>query len=89
MTKEEKRQFMLQIAEETEVTANKSGLYYIICFWMSPITDKIDYRRAYFDDVSEGICYRGILIERYQKKFNYYIASNMLAGDTDGGLLDD
>ena len=89
MTTEEKRNFMLQISDETETTAGKSNLYYVICFWKSVITDSIDYRRAYFDDVSEAICYRGTLIERYQKKFKFYITSNLLTGDIDGGLLDD
>lgn len=91
MTTEEKRRFMLQVAEETNDKAEKCGLFYVICFWMSPITDRVEYRRAYFDEVTEGISYETTMMNTYNQnfRFKYYITTNMLAGDTDGGLLDD
>ena len=33
MTHEEKRNFMLLVTDETENTASKACLYYVICFW--------------------------------------------------------
>ena len=91
MTTEEKRQYMLQIKDETETIASRACLYYVICFWASPLTEGVDYRRGYFDDVSEGIKYREDLRALYRDKFmfNYFIASNLSSGDIDGGLLDD
>lgn len=91
MTTEEKRKFMLQIKDETETTTGKAGLYYVICFWASPFTGGVDYRRGYFDDISEAIKYQEDLKALYRDKFmfNYFIASNLTSGDTDGGLLDD
>ena len=91
MTHEEKRKFMLQVTDETETTASRACLYYVICFWHSPITDNIEYRRGYFDDISEAIKYQEDLRALYRDKFmfNYFIASNLSSGDTDGGLLDD
>ena len=91
MTHEEKRKFMLQVKDETETTASRACLYYVICFWHSPITDNIDYRRGYFDDVSEAISYEEHLRSLYKDNFNfkYFVATNVLSGDTDGGLLDD
>ena len=91
MTYEEKRKFMLQVKDETETTASRACLYYVICFWASPFTGEVDYRRGYFDDVSEGLKYREDLRALYRDKFmfNYFIASNLSSGDIDGGLLDD
>ena len=91
MTHEEKRKFMLQIKEETETTASRACLYYVICFWPSPFTGKVEYRRGYFDDISEAIKYQEDLRTLYRDKFmfKYFIASNLSSGDTDGGLLDD
>ena len=91
MTHEEKREFMLQIKDETETTAGKAGLYYVICFWASPFTGRVEYRRGYFDDVSEAISYEEHVRSIYKDKFNfkYFIATNVLSGDIDGGLLDD
>ena len=88
MTREEKRKFMLQVKDETETTAGKADLYYVICFWMSPIIDSVDHRRAYFDDFSEAISFQTRMIQQY-KNMKYFIASNLSSGDTDGGLLDD
>lgn len=91
MTMEEKRKFMLQIKEETETTASRACLYYVICFWASPFTGHVEYRRGYFDDISEAIKYAEDLRALYRDKFmfKYFIASNLSSGDTDGGLLDD
>ena len=91
MTTEEKRQYMLQIKDETETIVSRACLYYVICFWASPLTGGVDYRRGYFDDASEGIKYREDLRALYRDKFmfNYFIASNLNSGDIDGGLLDD
>lgn len=91
MTHEEKRKFMLQIKDETETTAGKAGLYYVICFWASPFIEGVDYRRGYFDDISEAIKYQEDLRTLYRERFmfNYFIASNLSSGDIDGGLLDD
>lgn len=89
MTYEEKRKFMLQVKDETETTASRACLYYVICFWESPFG--IDYRRGYFDEINEAIKYRDDLKALYRDKFRfkYFIASNLVSGDTDGGLLDD
>lgn len=91
MTKNEKRKFMLQVKDETETTASRAGLYYVICFWVSPFTDSVEYRRGYFDDTSEALKYMADVKAIYKDRFlfNYYIASNLISGDTDGGLLDD
>ena len=91
MTTEEKRKFMLQVKDETETTAGRSGLYYVICFWESPFTGGVEYRRGYFDDISEAVKYQEDLRALYRDKFmfNYFIASNLSSGDIDGGLLDD
>ena len=91
MTHEDKRKFMIQVKDETETTAGKAGLYYVICFWTSPFTGKVEYRRGYFDDVSEAISYEEHVRSIYKDKFNfkYFIATNVLSGDIDGGLLDD
>ena len=90
MTHEEKRQYMLKIVEETQNRAN-NDLYYVVCFWASPFTGGVEYRRGYFDDISEAIKYQEDLKALYRDKFmfNYFIASNLSSGDTDGGLLDD
>ena len=82
---------MLQIKDETETTASRACLYYVICFWYSPITDNIEYRRGYFDDVSEAISYEETLRSIYKDNFNfkYFISTNVLSGDIDGGLLHD
>ncbi len=90
MTHEEKRQFMLKIVEETQNRA-ANDLYYVICFWKSPFTGRVEYRRGYFDDISEAIKYQEDLRALYRGRFmfKYFIASNLSSGDTDGGLLDD
>ena len=81
---------MLKIVEETQNRA-ANDLYYIICFWESPFTGGVEYRRGYFDDISEAIKYQEDLRALYRDKFmfNYFIASNLSSGDIDGGLLDD
>ena len=91
MTTEEKRKFMLQIKDETETTAGKADLYYVICFWASPFTGDVEYRRGYFDEINEAIKYWDYLKALYRDKFRfkYFITSNLSSGDSDGGLLDD
>lgn len=86
MNYEEKRTVMKQIVERVETRAAKADLYYVICFWHSPIIDAIDHRQAYFDDFSEAISFETRMIQQY-KNMQYYIASNISSGDTDGGLL--
>ena len=86
MTYEEKRTFMKSVTNNVEEKAAKADLYYVICFWMSPIIDAVDHRQAYFDDFSEGVSYQTRMIQQY-KNMKYYIASNISSGDTDGGLL--
>ena len=86
MTHEEKRTFMKNITCKVEERAQKADLYYVICFWMSPIIDAVDHRQAYFDDFSEAISYQSRMIQQY-KSMKYYIASNLSSADTDGGLL--
>lgn len=87
MTIEEKRQYMLKIVKETEEKAK--DLYYVICFWMSPISNIVESRRGYFDDINEAIAYEYIMTHKYENSVKYYIATNMSSGDSDGGLLDD
>ena len=91
MTTEEKIKFMLKIKDETETTASRACLYYVICFWLSPFTRHVEYRRGYFDDISEAIKYQEDLKALYRDTFmfKYFIASNLISGDTDGGLLND
>ena len=91
MTYEEKRKFMLQVKDETETIASRACLYYVICFWESPFTGAVEYRRGYFDDISEAIKYQEDIRTLYRERFmfNYFIASNLSSGDIDGGLLDD
>ena len=86
MTYEEKRNFMKEFTHSVEEKAAKADLYYVICFWMSPIIDAIDHRQAYFDDFSEAVSYQTRMIQQYNN-MKYYIASNISSGDTDGGLL--
>ena len=86
MTYDEKRNFMKHVTNEVEQKAAKADLYYVICFWMSPIIDAVDHRQAYFDDFSEAISFQTRMIQQY-KTMKYYIASNISSGDTDGGLL--
>lgn len=86
MTYEEKRKAMQDIVKQVEDKAAKADLYYVICFWMSPIIDAVDHRQAYFDDFSEAVSYQTRMIQQY-KSMKYYIASNLSSGDTDGGLL--
>ena len=86
MTYEEKRKCMQNITKQVEEKAAKADLYYVICFWLSPIIDGIDHRQAYFDDFSEAISYQSRMIQQYKNR-NYYIASNISSADTDGGLL--
>ena len=88
LTIEEKRKYMLNIVKETEFKAGLNDFYYVICFWKSPILEAIDYRRAYFDDISEAISYQTNLIQQY-KNFKWFVSSNISSGDTDGGLLED
>lgn len=86
MTYEEKRTAMKGIVKQVEDKAAKADLYYVICFWMSPIIEAVDHRKAYFDDFSEAVSYQTRMIQQY-KNMKYYIASNLSSGDTDGGLL--
>ena len=86
MTYEDKRIFMKDITKRVEERAAKADLYYVICFWMSPIIDAVDHRQAYFDDFSEAVSFQTRMIQQY-RNMKYYIASNISSGDTDGGLL--
>ena len=86
MTYEEKRKAMKDIVKQVEDKAAKADLYYVICFWMSPIIEAVDHRQAYFDDFSEAVSFQTRMIQQY-KNMKYYIASNISSGDTDGGLL--
>ena len=88
MTYEEKRKAMQDIVKQVEDKAAKADLYYVICFWMSPIIDTVDHRQAYFDDFSEAFSYKTNMLRQY-KDTKYYVASNLSSGDIDGGLLDD
>ena len=88
MTYEEKRSFMKECIKDVEEKAAKADLYYVICFWMSPIVDAIDNRQAYFDDFFEALSYQTRMIQQY-KNMKYYVASNLSSGDIDGGLLND
>ena len=66
---------------------------FVLCylFLASPFTERVEYRRGYFDDISEAIKYQEDLRALYRDKFmfKYFIVSNLISGDTDGGLLDD
>ena len=86
MTQEEKRAILKDVTRHIEERAAKADLYYVICFWMSPIIDSIDHRQAYFDDFSEAVMYQTRMVQQY-KHMKYYIASNISSGDTDGGLI--
>ena len=86
MTYEEKRKEMKDIVKQVEDKAAKADLYYVICFWMSPIIDAVDHRQAYFDDFSEAFSYKTKMLREY-KDMKYYVASNLSSGDIDGGLL--
>ena len=88
MTYTERRTFMRNITKQIEDRAAKADLYYVICFWMSPIIDAVDHRQAYFDDFSEAVSFQTKMIQQY-KNMKYYIASNISSGDTDGGLIND
>ena len=86
MTYEEKRAFMLEIDHQVSLKAEKADLYYVICFWISPITEGIEHRQAYFDEFSEAINYQTSMIKQYKNR-KYFITSNLSSGNTDGGLL--
>ena len=86
MTYKEMRTSMKMITKHVEEKAAKADLYYVICFWMSPIIDAVDHRQAYFDDFSEAFSYETKLLREY-KDMKYYVASNLSSGDIDGGLL--
>ena len=86
MTYEEKRKAMQDIVKQVEDKAAKADLYYVICFWMSPIIEAVDHRQAYFDDFSEAFSYRTKILREY-KDMKYYVASNLSYRDLVGGLL--
>lgn len=86
LTYEEKRTFIKQIDKEVSDRAQKAELYYVICFYMSPITEHVEHRQAYFDDFTEAHSFMFNMKEKYKAR-KFYIASNLSMGDIDGGLL--
>lgn len=80
----------IKIQEKINDTANIVGLYYVVCFWTSPITNSLSHRVGYFDDVNEAIQFRNRLKSIYEDyNFPYYITSNSVHVNTiDGRLFD-
>lgn len=86
MTYEAKRAFMKQVDAEVCERASRADLYYVILFWLSPISETVEHRQGYFDDFTEASNYMFSMKEKYKDR-KYFIASNTSSGDIDGGLL--
>lgn len=88
MTKDEMRTKAIEIESEIRLKANTANLWYVVCLWMSPISEAMECRKAWFDDIVELTIYRNRLSMHYKEKNRpYYILSNAME-PLDGGLFD-
>ena len=71
--------------------AAQVGLFYVVCFWKSPIDENICHRVGYFEEVIEAEEFAKMLCKTYTNfGYPYYIdCSIAFAGAADGGLLDE
>ena len=68
--------------------ADKADLFFVICFWQSPITNNIDHRVGYFESIGEACNFSDMLVDTYKRyNFKFYIVSSV-STDVDGGLFD-
>ena len=86
MTPEYKRKFIREKLRQIEEKANICNFFYCACFWMSNVTDQLEYRVGYFEDFCEAAMFEGYLKQEY-RSFPYYVSSNMTSADTNKGLF--
>lgn len=72
MTYEEKRSYMLEVTRKVEDRAQKADLYYVICFWFSPLSEQLEHRQGYFDEFSEAYNFKVNMSKQY-KNWQHYI----------------
>ncbi len=73
------------ILKQVEKKAKKSDLFYVICYWLSPVG--LACRVGYFEDVSEVKIFQESLSSFCTERgYSYYITSNTSYKD-DGGLF--
>lgn len=88
MTQEKIRAAMKDIEFRVSDTAAKADLFYVICFWFSPVTENVEHRTGYFDEISEAIAFETMLEQTYNKfNFKWHIVNNTTSVNLDGGLL--
>ena len=86
---------MLNIREEARTIldnirkkAIKADLHYIVIYWIGPISNELNHRVGYFEDVNELVSFKNILLNYYDNgKFSYYMTSDV-TGIKDGGLFE-
>ena len=86
---------MLNIREEARTIldnirkkAIKADLQYIVIYWIRPISNELNHRVGYFEDVNELISFKKMLLDYYDNgKFSYYVTSDV-TGIKDGGLFE-
>ena len=86
---------MLNIREEARTIldnirkkAIKADLHYIVIYWIGPISNELNHRVGYFEDVNELVSFKKILLNYYDNgKFSYYMTSDV-TGIKDGGLFE-
>ena len=86
---------MLNIREEARAIldnirkkAIKADLHYIVIYWIGPISNELNHRVGYFEDVNELVSFKNILLSYYDNgKFSYYMTSDV-TGIKDGGLFE-
>lgn len=77
------------IQHEIDEKANEAKLFYVICYWVSPLSSELSYRVGYFESITELEGFGSYLETVYQNyNFPYYITSNT-SFKKDGGLFDD
>lgn len=69
------------------VTANRVGLFYVLCFWYGPFGE-LNYRVGYFESYSEAEIFADMLKKCYEEKhkFPYRFYSSLGGYDNVGNL---
>lgn len=82
----EAKEYANQVAKK----ASKIQAYYVICFWMGPISNELSYRMGYFEDINEATNFIAHMKYTYTEQFDlpYYIVTNF-GNSEDGGLFDE
>lgn len=76
------------ILEAIRKKAIKADLHYVVIYWMGPISNELNHRVGYFEDVNELLNFKKMLLDYYDNgKFSYYMTSDV-TGIKDGGLFD-